>query len=423
MYALHADLERLMGKKHKSSKQQQEIKVSAAAAAAGDQAEGADNSSKKKKKKRKQTAEQPEGEEKGAEQLEHPAAVTIKKQKKKKKEQQQGEVAAVSAVAAGPANADQQQTGKAATLITTAAGDDVKGTAAVLVPSAKKQRKSKHAAVEVEAVAGDGTPAAKKGVATAAVAAGTAAAALPGQVVAVSPEGSLSGKKRKKHAQGAAEVSPSVTTAAAGKGSTAGAGPRQGKELIHASKPGSSSVLGVMSGRKPAAGAAADTNGLSIGPVPQSAPPKLRTTRLQQLGTPGFVGGLKTKSAAAGGVGGMTLANGVTSPKAASTGKKRGVVINERKNLYFAYGAPPPEADVRTPPRAQPKGSALKKGNELGPNAGSSSVPVKGARSRLGTGGLAAAAVGGQRQHGGFGGQQKAVTPNTIPRAKAANFF
>ena len=32
-----------------------------------------------------------------------------------------------------------------------------------------------------------------------------------------------------------------------------------------------------------------------------------------------------------------------------------------KRNLYFAEGGPVPPADVRTPPTAQPKGSALKR--------------------------------------------------------------
>lgn len=36
-----------------------------------------------------------------------------------------------------------------------------------------------------------------------------------------------------------------------------------------------------------------------------------------------------------------------------------------KKNLYFAKGGPVPPADLRTPPTAQPKGSALKKSSLL----------------------------------------------------------
>ena len=37
-----------------------------------------------------------------------------------------------------------------------------------------------------------------------------------------------------------------------------------------------------------------------------------------------------------------------------------------KRNLYFAKGGPVPPADVRTPPTAKPKGSALKRPSSLG---------------------------------------------------------
>lgn len=36
-----------------------------------------------------------------------------------------------------------------------------------------------------------------------------------------------------------------------------------------------------------------------------------------------------------------------------------------KRNLYFAKGGPVPPADVRTPPTAKPKGSALKRPSML----------------------------------------------------------
>ena len=36
-----------------------------------------------------------------------------------------------------------------------------------------------------------------------------------------------------------------------------------------------------------------------------------------------------------------------------------------KRNLYFAKGGPVPPADVRTPPTAKPKGSALKRPSSL----------------------------------------------------------
>ena len=60
-----------------------------------------------------------------------------------------------------------------------------------------------------------------------------------------------------------------------------------------------------------------------------------------------------------------------------------------KRNLYFAKGGPVPPADVRTPPTAKPKGSALKR---------SSLLPM-----------------------GSLGKAPR--SPGSIPRAKAALFF
>lgn len=60
-----------------------------------------------------------------------------------------------------------------------------------------------------------------------------------------------------------------------------------------------------------------------------------------------------------------------------------------KRNLYFAKGGPVPPADVRTPPTAKPKGSALKRSSML-PMGSLGKVPR---------------------------------SPKGIPRAKAALFF
>lgn len=100
--------------------------------------------------------------------------------------------------------------------------------------------------------------------------------------------------------------------------------------------------------------------------------------------------------------------SGQTEAKPAATadypdGSRRGVVINLQKNVYFAHGAPVPPEAVRTPPPAKPKGSALK--------ASSQTVPVRKLSSRLD-----AVAGAQERRH-------KPVTPNSVPRVKAAAFF
>jgi ribosomal RNA-processing protein 1 len=122
--------------------------------------------------------------------------------------------------------------------------------------------------------------------------------------------------------------------------------------------------------------------------------------------TPGTVGKRKKQkkqaadakhaalSAAAG------VANGSASPG------KRGVKIDLKKNLYFEHGAPPPAADVRTPPKAKPKGSALKSAVKLD-SSGRPTVP-------------ATAPAGGQQQQGA---RRKLVTPSSVPRLRAAEFF
>lgn len=63
-----------------------------------------------------------------------------------------------------------------------------------------------------------------------------------------------------------------------------------------------------------------------------------------------------------------------SAPPAAATGAqciahsnpaKRRVSIGLAYNLYFEHGSPPPAKEVRTPPKAQPKGSALKPAGRL----------------------------------------------------------
>eukprot|EP00775_Hariotina_reticulata_P013453 gene13453-13579_t len=87
-------------------------------------------------------------------------------------------------------------------------------------------------------------------------------------------------------------------------------------------------------------------------------------------------------------------------------------------NVYFAHGAPVPAPDIRTPPRAKPKGSALKSSSSRLGAAGNASAPAKQAISRLPTFDSAAGWPGT-----GPSGARRAVTPNSVPRVRAATFF
>ena len=78
-------------------------------------------------------------------------------------------------------------------------------------------------------------------------------------------------------------------------------------------------------------------------------------------------------------------AAGIATPATASTPASEGVTLRPRpteqpttgkksvrfamkNNLYFQFGGPLPDPEVRTPPRAQPKGPALKRVSSLGPS-------------------------------------------------------
>lgn len=89
-----------------------------------------------------------------------------------------------------------------------------------------------------------------------------------------------------------------------------------------------------------------------------------------------------------------------------SNAGKRGVVINLKKNVYFAHGAPVPPEEIRTPPTAKPKGSALKTSSKLAP----ATAPVQRHASRV-------------RDADRVGAKAKPVTPSSVPRVRAAAFF
>lgn len=97
--------------------------------------------------------------------------------------------------------------------------------------------------------------------------------------------------------------------------------------------------------------------------------------------------------------------------------KKRGVVINLKKNIYHKHGAPPPAPDIRTPPSAKPKGSALKTRGSQPATAGLFDRSI----SRLGAGEARAVPGSAPPKVGGNAGGR--VTPGRVARPKAAAFF
>eukprot|EP00951_Prasinocladus_malaysianus_P040820 scaffold473952_cov46-Prasinocladus_malaysianus.AAC.1 len=75
---------------------------------------------------------------------------------------------------------------------------------------------------------------------------------------------------------------------------------------------------------------------------------------------------------------------------------KKSVKFSMRSNLYFPFGGPVPDADVRTPPTARPKGPALKKTSAFGATQTPHRFKKKSGKPR---------------------------TPRSAPRASAADFF
>jgi ribosomal RNA-processing protein 1 len=102
---------------------------------------------------------------------------------------------------------------------------------------------------------------------------------------------------------------------------------------------------------------------------------------------------------------------------------KKGVVIDLKKNIYFAHGAPVPPAGLRSPPNTKPKGSALKKGGgsvlgRLSRHGGSPHAPATAPAKQQ-----QASRLPQQQQQLQPGSARKAVTPNSVPRVKASAFF
>ena len=133
------------------------------------------------------------------------------------------------------------------------------------------------------------------------------------------------------------------------------------------------------------------------------------------------------------GAGGSASGGAAAAAAAAAACKKR-VKFALSRNLAHSFGAPAPPPAVRTPPGAQPKGSALK--HAAGGPAGGSPViifrrskkPMGSAPGRLGGGGSGVPGVGlGQSrlglQPGATVRRLAARSPKSLPRAQAAQFF
>ncbi|KAG2444481.1 hypothetical protein HXX76_001231 [Chlamydomonas incerta] len=151
-----------------------------------------------------------------------------------------------------------------------------------------------------------------------------------------------------------------------------------------------------------AARAAEDGEGPAAAVTPAAAAGK--TSALGKRGAPGS----NTATPAANGA-----AEQKTPAAGATTAKKKGVVINLKKNLYFEHGGPVPEPDIRTPPPLRAKGGILKKGSVM---QHAKTCPPKGSAA-------AAAATRGAPGSAGAKGSGGRVLPKQARRASAALFF
>ena len=201
--------------------------------------------------------------------------------------------------------------------------------------------------------------------------------------------------KKKRRAQAKAAVAAGAAGAAAGTALTGGAG----------GAPGAHNEL--------ACGSPAEGGGAPASPAPDAEAPRNASgaeAPAAEAETP------ETMKGAAGLAGG-----GVTAAAAAAAACKKRVKFALSRNLAHTFGAPAPPPAVRTPPGAQPKGSALKHGAEGSRVLGS-------APGRLGGGGAGAPGAGsGQSRLGGKPGgtarRLAARSPKSLPRAQAAQFF
>ncbi|GBF97378.1 hypothetical protein Rsub_11025 [Raphidocelis subcapitata] len=282
---------------------------------------------------------------------------------------------------------------------------------------------------------------------------GAAAAPAANGVAAAGPAAGSAGKKkvpkRKAGAEAAAEAAPAATPKKAAAGARAGAAaeaapetPKQQRKPLtppQQQQPAASPRTPVAEGgdkpakkqKHKAADAAATPKQQQQ--QQQQQEQQQRQPQQQQVGfsTPqpakprpqaGGGGGGGGGAAAAHPSGAQSVpskqaARGLRSVHAAAStpAGKRGVVINLRRNIYHKHGAPPPAPDVRTPPAAKPKGSALKRAQ-----APATAQPTARAAARLslGEGGGAPGSAPGR-----VGGGGAKVTPGRLPRPKAASFF
>jgi len=109
---------------------------------------------------------------------------------------------------------------------------------------------------------------------------------------------------------------------------------------------------------------------------------------------------------------------------AAAAAQTKRVKFALSRNLAHSFGGQVPPADVRTPPGAQPKGSALKAGAAAGSGKGFRRLSAPG---RLGGPDAEKRSKGQSRLGAGSGGSAvrrlAARSPKAIPRAQAAQFF
>eukprot|EP00798_Chlamydomonas_sp_ICE-L_P021514 gene21514-28497_t len=106
---------------------------------------------------------------------------------------------------------------------------------------------------------------------------------------------------------------------------------------------------------------------------------------------------------------------------APTTGKKK-VKISLKNNLYFAFGGPVPDPDLRTPPPARSKGGILKKSDLPIPIKMPKSAPAKMKQGAKGGDGVKVHMSGGNDTPNANKPQKK-VSPKSAPRAKAGLFF
>lgn len=112
--------------------------------------------------------------------------------------------------------------------------------------------------------------------------------------------------------------------------------------------------------------------------------------------------------------------------------QRKSVRFSLKRNLVMTIGQPPLPEDVRTPPMAKPKGSALKQTGALAKNGtplvtkaakkAASAVSAKSAARTLDVRGTRSATKARSELNGGGTGRGLPI-PDSVPRPKAAEFF